>query len=108
MAETDPQLDTGPIAKPRDPDLQAQKDKCTTEQFWFVATVLGMHAFLLQWSVVLRGWLAIAPIAQSSVVSLWAACLVIGRAKTYRRLAKPETPKLELSDFSNGAGFTCF
>jgi len=30
-----------------DNEHQAQKDKCTTEQFWFTATILAVNAFLL-------------------------------------------------------------
>ncbi|SRR6266404_2545289 len=77
---------------------QTQKDKCTTEQFWAVATVLGINAFLLTQ----RSDLTFVPqwvvIVHSALVSFYGAWFVTDRAVAYRKI---DTGKQELrmSDF---------
>lgn len=82
-----------------DPNLkQTQKDKCTTEQFWAVATVLGINAFLLTQRsdlVFVPRWVVIA---HSAFVSLYAAWFVIDRAKEYRKIDTGNRT-LQISDF---------
>ncbi len=78
---------------------QTRKDKCTTEQFWAVATVLGVNAFLLTQ----RSDLSFIPpwivIVHSAVISFYAAWFVIDRAKGYREIDTGKR-ELRLPDFT--------
>jgi len=80
-----------------DSDRQAQKDKCTTEQFWFTATVLAVNAFLLTSHLPFVGRSVILIPIHSLIMSLYASWLVVDRARRYREL-DTGSRKLQSSD----------
>jgi hypothetical protein len=90
------------IPRVSDNNLQAQKDKCTTEQFWFTATILAVNAFLLTAHLDLTGRWPVVIRIHSAVISLYASWLVLDRARRYREL-DTGTRKLRWSDLK-GAG----
>ena len=77
---------------------QTRKDKCTTEQFWAVATVLGVNAFLLTQRTDLSFVPPWVVIVHSALISFYAAWFVVDRAKAYRAIDTKKR-KLHISDF---------
>jgi hypothetical protein len=76
---------------------QIKKDKCTTEQFWAVATILGVNAFLLTQQASFTFAAHWVIIVHSAFISFYAMWFVIDRAKTYREI-NTGNRGLELSD----------
>jgi hypothetical protein len=76
---------------------QIRKDKCTTEQFWAVATILGVNAFLLIQQANLTFAAHWVIILHSAFISFYATWFVIDRAKAYREI-DTGSRGLQLSD----------
>lgn len=86
-------MDEQPKASNDEALKQTRKDKCTTEQFWAVATILGINAFLLTQRSDLSFVPAWVVVVHSAVISFYAAWFVIDRAIAYRKI---DTGKREL------------
>ncbi|MHC4298822.1 MAG: hypothetical protein ACYS7Y_16210 [Planctomycetota bacterium] len=64
--------------------LQQRMDKCTSEQFWIVAAITGMDAFLLSQRSTITAYInTVAILAVLAIVTVYGVLFVVHRHKAY-------------------------